>query len=108
MNITQEKIKDYSVINVSGFIDASNSGALENTIKSLIEEGVDKVILNLEEVDYMSSSGLRVFLMGSKELQSKDGIFRVCNANEVVMEILTISGFNMIVDIRETLENALD
>ncbi|ANQ52689.1 STAS domain-containing protein [Flammeovirga sp. MY04] len=107
MNISKEVIQEYNVINVEGFIDASNSSELEESIRNLIEKGSDKIILNLEKVTYMSSSGLRVFLMGSKELQAIEGQFRVCNANEVVMEILTISGFNMIVDIRDTLEEAL-
>ena len=107
MKITQEIIKEYNVINVEGFIDASNSSEVEDQIRDLLRGGSNKIILNLEKVTYMSSSGLRVFLMGSKELQANDGQFRVCNANEVVMEILTISGFNMIVDIRDTLEEAL-
>ncbi|MBB3697121.1 anti-sigma factor antagonist [Flammeovirga yaeyamensis] len=107
MNISKEVIQEYNVINVEGFIDASNSSELEESIRNLIEKGSDKIILNLEKVTYMSSSGLRVFLMGSKELQAIEGQFRVCNANEVVMEILTISGFNMIVDIRDSLEEAL-
>ncbi|NLR92003.1 MULTISPECIES: STAS domain-containing protein [Flammeovirga] len=109
MDITQEKIKDMEVLTPQGFIDASNSPILEEKIVKMInDEGKDKIILDLKNVSYMSSSGLRVFLSASKNMQAKDGIFRVCNANDVVSEILTVSGFDMIVDIRKTIEEALE
>ncbi|MBB6461834.1 anti-sigma factor antagonist [Flammeovirga kamogawensis] len=104
-----ENIDGITVINVIGFLDANTSASLDEKINTLItKEGHSKVILNLKDVTYMSSSGLRIFLSASKEVQKVNGKFVVCNANDTIKDIVKMSGFDMIVDLKDTLEESLE
>ncbi|AZQ63887.1 anti-sigma factor antagonist [Flammeovirga pectinis] len=104
-----ENIDNVTVINVTGFLDANTSSILDEKIHILItKEGHTKVILNLKDVTYMSSSRLRIFLSASKEMQNVDGKFVVCNANDTIKDIVKMSGFDMIVELKDTLEDSLE
>ncbi|NME69643.1 STAS domain-containing protein [Flammeovirga aprica] len=107
MEIEVTNIKDISVVHVNGFMDASTSPIVEEEVLKLIEEGKTKLLLNLKDVSYMSSSGLRVFLSASKSIKAVKGKFIVCEANEVVQEILKISGFDLIIEVQEKYEEAI-
>lgn len=107
MDIEVTDIKDISVIHVNGFMDANTSPTVEEQILTLINDGHHKILLNLKDVSYMSSSGLRVFLSASKSMKAINGRFIVCESNEVVKEILKISGFDLIIEIQDKYEEAI-
>lgn len=107
MEIEVTTTKDISVVHVNGFMDASTSPTVEEKIITLIDDGATKIVLNLKDVSYMSSSGLRVFLAASKKMQAVKGQFIVCEANDVVKEILKISGFDLIIKVLDKYEDAI-
>lgn len=76
-------------------------------VKNLMDEGEKKIIINLEKTDYLSSSGLRVFLGTAKKLTATGGAVKLCCPNDVVKEILEISGFTTILDVKVSEEEAL-
>lgn len=61
-----------------------------------------KVLLNLEELDYISSAGLRSILVAAKLLKSARGEMRICHPNEVVAEVLETSGFHNLLRVHDT------
>jgi anti-anti-sigma factor len=65
-----------------------------------------RVLLNLEKVDYVSSAGLRVILRGAKLLQVNRGELKICNANTLVKSILETSGFNSLIKVYNTEQDA--
>lgn len=54
--------------------------------------GVEKLVLDLKELDYLSSAGLRV-LLSAQKIMNKQGSMVVRNVNEVIMEIFEVTGF---------------
>ena len=59
---------------------------------------IQKLTLDLEKLEYISSAGLRVLLAAHKEMTKKGGM-KLINVNEIVMEVLEITGFTSILTI---------
>ena len=70
---------------------------LEAELKASMD-GVSKLVLDCEKLDYISSAGLRVLLSAQKVMAKKDGM-KVIRVNDIVMEIFEVTGFSDILDI---------
>ncbi|MFT5168739.1 MAG: anti-sigma B factor antagonist [Saprospiraceae bacterium] len=99
---------DAKVISFIGNLDTNTSPDAETQLTSLINEGVLKIVINLEQLDYISSAGLRVLLSTTKSIKSKGGGCHMCNLNEMVQEVFDISGFSMIFSVYQSSEAAVE
>lgn len=99
MELSQEVIDNVGVLTISGQIDAYSAPAVEEALNPLIDDQKGKVVVNLTEVDYVSSAGLRIMLAGLKEAKNlKDddgeaGDLRVVGLQPQVKEVFDIAGF---------------
>ena len=91
MTVNKELNGSELVVSVSGRIDTTTAPTLEQQIKESID-GVQKLVLDLAEVEYVSSAGLRVFLSTHKVMAKQDGMV-VRNVSESVKEIFEVTGF---------------
>ena len=107
MDIIIRESGDIRVIDLKGRLDTGTSPAAESAINKIIDDGCQKLAINLSGTDYISSSGLRVLLATAKKISALKGKFKICQPNEVVREILDISGFSTILDVRGSEEEAL-
>lgn len=108
MNIKSEKIQDFTVLRIEGRIDTIRSSALEEEVNRLFEGGERNLIFNCKKMNYISSSGLRVFLVAQKKAISLDGKLFICNLQPGIQEIFRISGFSNLFKIFDTEEKALE
>ena len=108
MNIKKEKIGDFSVLKIKGRIDTIHSSALEDEVNLLFGSGEKNWIFDCSGMNYISSSGLRVFLVAQKKVISINGKLYLCNMQTAIQEIFRISGFSNLFRIFETLEEALE
>ena len=86
---TIENGKAYFML--SGRLDTNTAPDLEKEIKASTD-GVTDLKLDMQNLDYISSAGLRV-LLAAQKLMNKQGVMTVLNANETVMEIFEVTGF---------------
>lgn len=107
MNIKKEKIGDFTVLRIKGRIDTVHSSTLEGEVNQLFDNGEKNLIFNCSEVDYISSSGLRVFLVAQKKAISTNGKLYLCNMQPTIQEIFRISGFSNLFRIFDTQEEVL-
>ena len=107
MDIRIRESGEIRLVDLSGRMDTGTSHEAETEINKLLEAGHGKIIINLSGTDYVSSSGLRVLLVSAKKIAAMKGKLKICQPNEVVKEILEISGFSTILDVRATEEEAL-
>ena len=96
-----------TVIGIEGRLDTTNYAILENKLMSLIDGGQVKIIMDCSKMDYISSSGLRVFLLGLKKITIMKGRFILTDLQETIREIFEIAGFTSIFEIYKTQEEAL-
>ena len=108
MNITTEKINDFSVLKIDGRIDTSNFSEFEEEVDQLFNNGIKNIIFNCSGLNYISSSGLRVFLVAQKKTILLQGRLHLCNMQPGIKEIFAISGFSNLFRIFDTLEKALE
>ena len=108
MNIKKEKIGNVSVLKIKGRIDTVHSSALEDEVNKQIGSGEKNLIFNCEEMNYISSSGLRVFLVAQKKTISINGKLYLCNMQPAIQEIFRISGFSNLFKIFDTQQEALE
>ncbi len=104
IKITPEQ--GFQYIEIGGRLDAVSSGEVQEELVRLSESGDKKMVVCLEKVDYIASSGLRAFLAVAKKLGS-EGFIRFCCMQPSVKEVFTISGFNTIFSVYESKEEAM-
>ena len=97
-----------TVLRLEGKIDANSSPDLEKQITEVIENTGEAVILDFSPAVYISSAGLRVLLAAAKKLNAKHRSFLLCGVNETIMKVFKMTGFQLILEIHEDLEQALE
>ena len=108
MDIITRVENEIHVVDIVGDLDTNTSPDAENLLAQLIDQGVMKIVVNFEKLEYISSAGLRVFLATSKRLKTVEGNMIICNLNETVQEVFDISGFSTILNVSDALKQALE
>jgi anti-sigma B factor antagonist len=108
MNLTKNIINGFCIISIDGRIDTTNFNAFEKEVVEIIDGGEKNIVLNCAGMNYISSSGLRVFLIAQKKLTALSGKLHLCEMQPTIKEIFDISGFSSIFKIFETQEKAIE
>ena len=98
MEINKTTENSVATVFISGEVDSTNVMEFENELKSMVE-GEAKVVIDLEELEYVSSAGLRVFLLIQKMFGQGDAL-TIINVNEEVDDIFKVTGFSKLLNIR--------
>jgi anti-sigma B factor antagonist len=107
MELTQTRKEDFVILGIRGRLDTTNYTSLEKELMVLIEGRTTRIIVNCSEMDYVSSSGLRVLLLALKMITRENGKFILCSLKENIREIFEISGFTSIFPIFSSEEEAI-
>jgi len=107
MQFDVTKKDDFFILKINGRMDAVNSSEFERECTTLFEDGMRNAVVNLSNVEYISSAGLRSILFLAKKLRAERGEVRFCGLHGMVEEVFTISGFNSMFPIFDTCEAAL-
>ncbi len=102
------KTNDCLVVIPQKRLDTENSPEVAEKITEKIQDGEQKIIFDLGQTDYVSSAGLRVFLVTAKLLKPKKGKMALCNANNQILQVFEISSFHSIVKYLDTLDEAVE
>ncbi len=95
------------IISVRGRMDAVSAPDFEKRLGDWMDEGETHFVVDLGELDYISSAGLRSFLVAAKKLKAKDGQILLAALQETVKEVFEISGFSSIIPIYDSVDAAL-
>ncbi len=108
MELKTKKINNIVIINLSGRLDVHLSSDIEKGINEIIKSDPEShLLLNLEEVEYMSSSGLRIFVSTMRLLKDNDRKLKLCNINSAVKKIFEVVELMDMFDIYESEEDAV-
>ena len=99
MDITTRDEGDTTVVMLNGKLDTNTTPAAESEINALIDAGASKLLINFEQLSYISSSGLRLLLATAKRLKGNGGDLQVCSLNVMATEVFEISGFSTILKV---------
>lgn len=93
-NVTGNKME----IALEGRLDTNTSPEFEKEIFPKLE-GISELVLDIKDLSYMSSAGLRVVLSCQKKMNNVKGTMVVKNVNEMIMEVFEATGFDTILTI---------
>jgi|SRR6056297_222207 len=86
-------------IELKGRLDTITSGQLEDELEGIFDDEDVNLIFDFSDLDYISSSGLRVLLSAQKKINAMGTKMKIVEANEVVKEIFDATGFTKIMDL---------
>ena len=97
MELKMNRQDDKLTVAIIGRLDTLTSPEAEAQLEPALE-GIKELIIDLKDLEYISSSGLRVLLGVEKAMKSQGGM-KVANPNETVMDVFTVTGFDAILNI---------
>jgi anti-anti-sigma factor len=107
MDISEERKADAVVLALSGKLDATTAKTFEKKLLTQIDSGERRFVINLAQLDYISSSGLQVFLIAAKRLNSANGKILLCSLQAPVREVFDIAGFSSVFSIYGSDDDAI-
>lgn len=107
MQITLKKEGAVSILGVSGRMDANSAPEFEKKMSELLGENCLFFVVNFQELEYISSAGLRGVLASAKRAKAKQGDIFVCGLHGTVDEVFKLTGFNSIFKVFEKEEDAV-
>lgn len=102
------KVENFTVVNVRGKIDCTNSEEAEIDLNLILDNDDKFYIFDLCGLEYISSAGLRVFLTASKKIKNHKGAFVICEVSEEIREVFDITGLLNVFILCGTLDAAVE
>ena len=99
MEIIGKKIGSVSIVSLGGRLDANASSELEQKLNALVEADEVCLVVSLEKLDYISSSGLRVLLASLKNVRKREGDIKLACMKPHVKEVFDVAGFSQLFSI---------
>lgn len=99
MEIQTSELKRVTLFEISGRIDSTNASELGEALNAAIDAGRTQVVLDLSNVEYMSSAGLRELVTALKKVKRGTGDLRLASPSPRVMEVLELAGLDSIFEI---------
>lgn len=107
MQINESRENEVMILGPVGHLDTRSQGDFEKVVLEKLQEGERRFIVDMVEVEYLASAGLRVLLMLAKKLKSTEGQLVICGMNEHVLEVFNVAGFSGFFTITQTKDEAL-
>ncbi len=99
MEITKEEEGKVVILWLTGRLDTLNFPVFDSEITALLDKKQIDIILDCGNMDYVSSSGLRVLLKALKQAKAAGGKFVICRLQPQISQIFKISGFDHLFEI---------
>ena len=101
------EVGDVTIASASGRIDLSNADALKDSLSTALSQTKKFLVLDLSNLEYISSAGLRSLMITSKAAKADGKAFSIAALKPLVLEIFTISRFNLVFPLFETVRDAI-
>lgn len=97
---------DLRVVSLAGRIDAATAPSVNKAVRAAMADGARQIVVELREVTFLSSSGLRALLLLARELRREGGDLVLCALQPQVAEVFHLTGFDQIFQLHHTREEA--
>jgi anti-anti-sigma factor len=97
-----------TTVSIRGRMDAVTTPEIESRLTRLVDGGEKRLLVNMNELEYISSAGLRALLTAAKRLKGEQGEIAFTNLGGHVKEVFEISGFYSIFKVYDSMEAGLE
>jgi anti-sigma B factor antagonist len=106
MNVNIRTVGDVHVVELSGELDANTSPVAQQQILPLAKEG-SRILLDMREVSFMSSAGLRLLLSTYRQVSTLHGTVALAGLSEDLKDTMSMTGFLSFFTVHDTTESGL-
>jgi len=107
LQISVREFEGILLVDLSGKIDAVSSDYYEGELKNRIDSGIKNIILNMAQLSYISSSGLRILLIASKRLKQTGGMIVLADMQPGPAGVFKMTGFDRLFPVFGTMDEAI-
>jgi anti-anti-sigma factor len=107
LEIKSSELKRVQLLEVRGRVDSLSADELREALQASIDKGYNKLVLELNGVEYMSSAGLREMVSALKSVKKSGGDIRLANPSDKVKEVLELAGLHTIFQVYTTTVEAV-
>lgn len=107
-NVNLRCFESVSIIDVKGYLDAHTAPELENVFNKLLNEKKFRVVVNFNELNYISSAGLGVFMAYIETMRQNNGDIKFSNLKDNVYNIFDLLGFPLLYEFYKDEKEAIN
>lgn len=107
MELDTTEYKRVTVVDVKGRIDSSTAADFDQEVMGLVESGHKNLLVDMSDVDFLSSAGLRTLVSARKALQESGGQIKLAQPSERVVDTLDIAGLDVLFEMISEREAAI-
>jgi len=107
MQLSVEDHNNGVVVHVGGDVDTLTAPELQACLTDALKDGPQTFVIDLSDVRYISSMGLRVFLSHLKRVKANNGAMVIAGAQKLVSDVFQMSGFSNYFEITADLASAM-
>ncbi len=108
MNITTRNHQDITILLPEGKITLGDGDQeLGEAVRQALEKGARKIVLNLEKVTYMDSSGVGELVGCYTSIKNRGGELRICGMNARIFNLITMTSLHSVFDVKDTEAEAI-
>jgi anti-sigma B factor antagonist len=108
MDIMSRSIGDVVILDIAGEIDLYNAPEIKDIVNNLIEERKYNVVINLEKVSYIDSSGIGVLISSLSNLKKYQGGLKIINVFASVKKVFELTKLTSFFEIYDSEEEAIN
>jgi anti-sigma B factor antagonist len=107
LDLNVRKEGDHAVLGVGGEIDVYTAPKLREKLIELVSDGEYHLVVDLEKVDFLDSTGLGVLVGGLKRVRNHDGSLQLVCTQEKILKIFRITGLTKVFPIHSSVAEAI-
>ncbi|MBV6478377.1 MAG: Anti-sigma-B factor antagonist [Ignavibacteria bacterium] len=107
-SIKNRELQGIDILYLDGFLDAHTSVELEKALDNLISNDKYKIVVNFENLTYISSAGLGVFMAFIETARNNSGDIKLCSMSEKIYNIFDMLGFPILFEIYKEENSAIE
>lgn len=107
LDVETSNVERGSVVTLRGEIDVYTAPRLREAITELVDDDATNIVLDMQQVDFLDSTGLGVLVGGLKRAKTKDGTLAIVATQQKILKIFDITGLNKVFPMYGSVEEAL-
>ncbi len=93
VNLTELRAEDALVVELAGFVDSANAAGVQQRLMAVVARGDCNIVLDLDQLEYMSSAGFRILLLLSRAVGGAGGKLAICGLRGRIRSLFELGGF---------------
>ena len=107
LDIPDTDVDGWTIVAASGEIDVATAPLLRDRLAELVDAGSRRIVVDLEDVDFIDSTGLGVLVGGVRRARSDDGDLRLVCTNSRLLKVFEATGLHEVFTIAATMDDAV-